>query len=158
MKSILTKEDFKKRLKELTRTGNPSIMGTPLSILLLGDFSEKQFYGTIDQQNFNLTDNSVFSFSGHIIRGQFKEGETGTDVSFIVKPITFSYYWVRIFPLITLLVGNSVFYYFKFYVISVILIFNLFIGAMLVFLIYDERQKGKQLERLFIKQLHLEQN
>jgi hypothetical protein len=155
MKSILTKEDFKKRLKELTRTGN-SIMGTPLAVLLMFDFSDKKFYGTIDELNFNLTDNSVFSFSGHIIKGHFKDGELGTDVSFTVKPITFSYYWIRIFPLIGLLAINAVFLYFKFYVISVILIPNLFIGVMLVFLIYNERQKRKKLEGLFIKQFLLE--
>lgn len=158
MQSNLTTDEFKKKLTELTRIGYPDIMGTPFSILLIFDFSDRKFYGTIDGSDFNITSNAVFSFSGHIIKGHVKDGETGfADISYTVKPITFSYYWIRMIPLIGFLVFNTLFFYLNVKVISVILVCNLFFGGMLAFSIYREKQKKKELEKLFIKQFSLEE-
>lgn len=158
MQSKLTTEEFRKKLTELTRVGYPDIMGTPFSILLIFDFSDRKFYGTINASEFNITSNSVFSFSGHIIKGQFKDtGKGFADISYTVKPITFSYYWIRIIPLIGFLAFNTLFFYLKIQVISVILVCNLFIGAMLSLGIYTEKQKKRELEKLFIQQLSLEE-
>jgi hypothetical protein len=158
MQSTLTTDEFKKRLMELTRVGYPGIMGTPFSIFLIFDFSDRKFYGTIDGSDFNITSNAVFSFSGHIIKGHVKD--TGTrlaDIAYTVKPIAFSYYWIRMIPLIGFLAFNTLFFYFKVQVISVVLVCNLFIGGMLALAIYREKQKRKELENLFIKLLFLEE-
>lgn len=158
MQSNLTTDELKQKLTELTRAGYPYLMGTPLAILLIFDFSNKKFYGMIDESTFKITSNSVFSFSGHIIKGEVKDTETGVaNVSYTVKPILFSYYWIRLIPIIGFLAVNTIFFYFKLQVIPVILMCNLFLVGMFALAIYREKRKKRELEKLFIRHLSLKE-
>ncbi|MBI3221100.1 MAG: hypothetical protein HYZ44_16430 [Bacteroidetes bacterium] len=80
MKSTLSKQDFQKRLEDLT-SKEKDFFFIPY------DFSGKPFCGTYDANTFDLARNSILSNVRMLrIKGEFKESEkTGTDVTYQIR-------------------------------------------------------------------------
>jgi hypothetical protein len=154
MKSGVGNGDFEERLTALTRNGSPVIMGTPFVIFMLFDFSGKKFCGRIENGKFSITNNSVFSSSGHLITGEFKKESEATLVTYTIKPMLFSYYWIRIIPILGFIAFNSVLLYHR-EGSPAILAFNVFFVFMLAFLLFDEKRRKRKLEEIFVDTFRL---
>ena len=73
MKSNLSKDEFKKRLTELTTPGKDFYLITPY------DFSGKPFCGTYDDAKFELTRNSFWRHPIAIqIKGEYKKSDNNS--------------------------------------------------------------------------------
>lgn len=157
MEVKFSNNDFRARLTQLTKPGLPTIMGTPFVIFMLFDTSGKKFYGRMEDGKFSITNNSVFSPSGHLITGEFNKEAEGTLVSYKVKPILFSYYWIRLIPITGFIVFNSVLLYHRETVpFSVVLIPNIFFIIMYVLGVTSEKRRKLKLEKYFIHEFRLE--
>jgi hypothetical protein len=157
MEVKFSNNDFRARLRQLTKLGLPTIMGTPFVIFMLFDTSGKKFYGRIEDGRFSITNNSVFSSSGHLITGEFNNEAEGTLVSYTVKPILFSYYWIRLIPIIGFVAFNSVLLYYRETIpFSVFLVPNIFIAIMYVLGVISEKRRKLKLEKYFIHEFRLE--
>jgi hypothetical protein len=153
MTSNMTIEEFRARLRDLVKKGEPSIMGTPFGILM-ADLSSKPFYGEFNDVEFRLTNNSVLSSSGHIVKGRYRAADSaGTEINYEVRPIRFSYFWRRFVPVFGLIVFNTLLYSIPATVpINVLLAINIFFVVMLVFGLWSEKRQGRKLERRFIEE------
>lgn len=107
MTSKLTKEEFNFRLTKLTKIGEPTLLGTPLAILTVNN-SSRPFFGKINSDKFQLTKNSSFLPIPFTIVGTYRENENKTFVDYQVKPIWFGYLWIRIFPIVGLILFNTI--------------------------------------------------
>lgn len=111
--SRLNLQDFEDKLHNVVTIGDPSIMGTPLAANALFKNSEKKFYGSFDDRSFQLTKNiSLISPIAipYILKGIYSvEKDSTTKISYEVKPIWFGYLWIRLLPLILLILINILF-------------------------------------------------
>lgn len=102
---------FRERLNENTKYGNPRIKGTPFAVFSISGKSNKSFYGTYDKAKFELTKNSTLFPAPFIIIGEINsKNNTQTEITYEVKPIGFGYYWLKYMPIIGILMFNSVLY------------------------------------------------
>lgn len=96
--------EFEEKFKELTKIGNPSLKGNPLAVFSL-NFSQKPFYGYVNQSGFRITKNANIIVIPYLIAGEFKKKGNRTEVKYEIIPMKFGYYWIRIFPVIFNILG-----------------------------------------------------
>jgi hypothetical protein len=157
MTTKLSYKEFQSRLTNLTRIGEPVIMGTPFAIFTTFDFSGKPFYGEFNETEFILTRNKVMPFpTGYIIKGTYN-ANIEAKLIYEVKPISFSYYWIRIAPIVFFVFINTIlFFNLRSFQLDVVLTVNAFllVGTLLVIAV-DKFQK-KSLEKRFCKEFEIE--
>ena len=104
MTSEFNIEEFKGKLKELTKNGYALIKGNPFAIFSI-NFSDKPFYGNIYESEFKITRNANLNLVPYVIIGNFKKSGKQTAVKYEIKPMKFGYYWIRFFPILINIVG-----------------------------------------------------
>jgi len=67
--------EFRNRLKLNTKYGNPKIKGTPFVVFTAYNESEKKFYGTHNDSNFQITKNAFLHPTPYIIVGEIKSNK-----------------------------------------------------------------------------------
>ena len=108
--SRLSLEQFQTALQSNVAEGNPWIKGTPLALFTFFDSKAKYFYGEHSDHDFILTRNAgMFNLTEFVVEGQYLpvHGEPGVIVDYVVKPIPFDYWWVRLMPPIALTVVSA---------------------------------------------------
>jgi hypothetical protein len=111
MISRLNITEFRERLNENTKYGNPKIKGTPFGALYIFRESNKIFFGTYNKNKFELTKNSIVKVTPYIIFGEIQsKNKVQTEVNYKIKPIGFGYYWMKYFLLIGIPIFNLVLY------------------------------------------------
>ena len=109
MTSKLSVSDIKNRLSHHTKIGDPQIKGTPLAIFTIFGQTGKKFYGDFDNLSFQLTKNAPLFPLPYIIQGTFRSiNNSETRLSYKIKPIWFGFLWVRILPILAMIVINIV--------------------------------------------------
>jgi hypothetical protein len=104
--------EFRARLIENTKCGNPKIKGTPFAMLSAFGETDKKFYGSYNKTKFELTKNATFFAAPFIILGEINsKNNTQTEVSYQVKPIGFGYYWMKYMPIFAIIIFNLILYY-----------------------------------------------
>ncbi len=154
MTSELSISDFKYRLNYHTKIGNPQIKGTPFAIFTVFGQSGKEFYGDFDNSNFQLTKNASLFPLPYVIQGTFKsKNNSETRLSYKIKPIWFGYLWVRIIPILALILINGIILtQHQRIETEIILIINIFLLLMfLPILILNYRKKimEKEFRKIF---------
>ena len=112
MHSNLKIADFRKRLRESTKIGNPWVKGDPVVLWFAINRSAKPFYGEVDKSDFNLTTNSNFFPIPYILEGTFKSTKNyKTEIVMNIRPLWFGYLWIRVLPIGVFLVSNYSYFY-----------------------------------------------
>ncbi|WP_377488286.1 hypothetical protein [Pontibacter toksunensis] len=107
MKSSLTATEFYSRLRDITLIGDPELKGSPLIIFTGLNLSSKPFFGEFTESEFRLAKNSTILPTPYLIKGSYTEtGEAGTNIAYEIKPIWFGYLWIRILPVLALILIN----------------------------------------------------
>lgn len=148
----LNTKDFKSRLTDSTTIGEPTIMGTPFAVLTMFDFSGRPFYGEFNNSEFRLARNKIFPFqTGYIIKGKYSTTDSnGTTLKYEIKPIQFYYYWIRVMPVIFLIVLNIMFIKnLGDFTSSEIIVLNIFFLFGLVLMVTVDKFSKKRLEKRF---------
>ena len=102
MISRLTKKEFIKKLKENCVDGDPYQLGSPLAVFSLPTLMKrKKFCGKISNSGFQITSNSLLKLTPYLIKGELKQGK-GLEIDYKVRPIWFGYIFVRIIPILVL--------------------------------------------------------
>ncbi|MBS1950536.1 MAG: hypothetical protein JST37_05970 [Bacteroidetes bacterium] len=105
MKTQLTIENIESRLKELTVTGDPKIMGTPFYVTAINN-SSKPFFGEFDSTTFELIKNTSLLPTPHIIEGTYNSTASVAELNYKIKPIWFGHLWLTFFPIIVVFIIN----------------------------------------------------
>jgi len=143
MISNLKVKDFIKKLEENTTIGNPKIKGTPFSIWTKPVKTSRKFYGEFDKTSFRLTKNSISFPIPYIFVGEFNScSKSSTEVSINVKPIWFGYLWIRILPVVALILINSMLVT-EDTDVEVFILVNIFLVIMFSPILFINRQKNK---------------
>ncbi|PRY85418.1 hypothetical protein BY457_1472 [Marinilabilia salmonicolor] len=107
MISNLNRTDFIKRLEENTKIGNPKIIGTPFGIFTIFGKTKMKFYGEYTDSAFRLTKNAILFQIPYIFEGTLiSKNKTSTEIKFNIRPIWFGYLWIRVLPVLALLLFN----------------------------------------------------
>lgn len=157
MTSRLIIEEFKSRLTNLTRKGDPAIKGTPFYILTALDNYDKPFFGEFDDSKFRLTKN-IFFPTPFIISGNYLQIDTPeTRINYKVQPIWFGYLWIRILPFFCLIFFNFLLIKMASTLLSLDLMIPVNVMLLLMFtpILYTNHQK-KKMERDFISRFEIE--
>ncbi|MHC0440844.1 hypothetical protein [Flavobacterium sp. 3-210] len=146
-------EEFRKRLKQNTKLGNPKISGSPLHAFNLIGEKDKLFYGYSNQNDFKITKNAILHPIPFILEGKIKSKNLNqTEVSYEIIPIKFGYYWIRYFPIIVFILSNTVFIIEE-SPLLVFLIFNtlniIFSSIANIMMNYKKRKFEKNFKRIF---------
>lgn len=151
MTTRLTYKEFESRLTDLTRIGEPTIMGTPFAILTIFDFSGKPFYGLFDKSKFQLARNKILPLpTGYIVTGTYSEADNKTILNYEIKPIAFAYYWIRTAPILFFLFINAVlFFNLRTFELDVILVLNGLVLLVTILVLTVDRFQKKRIERRF---------
>lgn len=148
MTSNLNKTDFIKRLKENTKIGDPKIRGTPFAIFTIFGKTRMKFYGEYTDSEFRLTKNAILFQIPYIFEGTLiSKNTSSTELKFNIRPMWFGYLWIRILPVLALLLFN-------FHLITkennieseVFVIVNVFLVFMFTPIFLTIRQKNKLLK------------
>ena len=161
METRLTYKQFESRLTDLTRIGNPTIMGTPFGIFTIFDLSGKPFYGKFDQSEFQLTRNTTFPLpTGYVVKGTYRKTESGhTKLDYEIRPIWFSYYWARFFPFFCFIFINGVLLFnLKTLQWDIVLTLNGFCALMSILAIGVDKVQKWRLEKRFQAEFEVEDN
>lgn len=146
-------EEFRKRLKQNTKLGNPKISGSPLHAFNLIGEKDKLFYGYSNQNDFKITKNAILHPIPFILEGKIKSKNLNqTEISYKIIPIKFGYYWIRYFPIFAFVLSNTVFIieesplvvYLLFNTLNII--FSLIANIMMH---YNKRKFEKNFKRVF---------
>jgi hypothetical protein len=157
MTSRLTKTEFELRLKNLTRKGEPTIMGTPLAILRAFDISGKPFFGEYSEANFRLARNKILPSNGYIIEGHFSEFDKKTKLDYEIKPISFTYYWIRLVPILAFCFFNGVLLFsLKTFQWNIILTINGILGLMTFVALQIDKFQRRAIEARFLEEFDVE--
>lgn len=158
MTTRLTYKEFESRLTDLTRIGQPTIMGTPFAIFTIFDFSGKPFYGVFDNSKFQLARNKVFPLpSGYIVNGTYSESDNKTILNYVIKPIAFAYYWIRTAPMLFFLFINAVLFFdLRTFRLDVILTLNGFVLLMTILSLTVDRFQKREINKRFQEEFGVE--
>ncbi len=154
MTSKLGLSDFKNRLSNHTKIGDPKIKGTPFAIFTIFGQSGKKFYGDFDNSSFQLTENASFFPLPYVIKGTFKsQNNSETRLSYKIKPIWFGFLWVRILPILALILINGILLTqnqrIETEIILIINIFLLFMFLPILILNYKKKRMEKEFREIF---------
>ncbi|MEN2412940.1 hypothetical protein [Flavobacterium mesophilum] len=110
---------------------------------------DKLFYGNINQNDFKITKNAILHPIPFVLEGKIKsKNETLTEITYVITPIKFGYYWIRYFPFIAFALFNTIFIIEK-SPLLVYLLFNFFIVIIGSFANFRIFYKKKKFERAF---------
>ena len=151
MKSKIDITEFRNRLKDNTKIGSPKLK-IPLGFFSIFTDNSKCFYGDFDESTFRLIKNSNFFSTLYFLKGTYKKTEKNLIVNYTLEPVgKFRIAWVKYFPIVALIMFNSVFYFEIKPPIKIYIIFNVFI----VFIPFLSRLKiewqNRKLKRKFNK-------
>jgi hypothetical protein len=152
MKSKIDITEFRNRLKDNTKIGSPKLKIYCGILSIFSNDNSKFFYGKYDNSTFELIKNSNFFPSFYFLKGTYKNAEKNLTVNYSLEPVgKLRVAWVKYFPIIALIICNSIFYLQAKPPTEVYIIFNLFIVFIsIVSRLNIKRQNGK-LERKFNK-------
>ncbi|MBS1978450.1 MAG: hypothetical protein JST46_13855 [Bacteroidetes bacterium] len=154
MKTQLTIDNIEARLRELTVTGDPKIMGTPFYVTAINN-SSKPFLGEFDSTTFELTKNTSLLPTPYIIEGTYNSTADGTELNYKIKPIWFGHIWLRVFPIIALVIINwAILKNPTFFPTVERIIFNAF-GLLMFSPILIVNFQKKKMERDFVNEFKL---
>lgn len=151
MISKLNKSDFKKRLEQNTKIGDPKIIGTPFAVFTMFGKTRMKFYGDYTDSNFRLTKNAILYPIPYIFEGTIKsKDKTTTEISINIKPIWFGYLWIRILPALSLIFINLIFLINGDTIgIEIYFLVNIFLLCMFTPIVFTIRQKNRLLKDFF---------
>jgi hypothetical protein len=153
MTSKLSLSEFRNRIKENLDIGSPKLKLSPLSVFTMFGETSKPFYGNYDDTSFRLTANSTISPTFYILKGEYKKVNATVTINYnIVSPSQFHKFWIRFFPLVGWLAGNSVFFFDSRNVPNeVYVVFNSFWVVASLFSIWYNKRKKRKLEEKFLE-------
>lgn len=159
MISELNFEEFHKILNELTVEGTPSYKGSLFAFFTI-NFSDKPFYGYISKHDFEISKNSNIWLVPFTICGNYKKSGDKTEVDYEIQPIKFGYYWIKVMSIIFLIIGLVVLYgvistFYHHGEISPIILLFFFTLFFSIFANVDLYLKKKNIEKLFLKKLKI---
>lgn len=141
--------EFRDRLKLNTKYGNPKIKGTPFVMFTAYNEADKMFYGRHNDSSFQITKNTFLHPTPYIIVGKIKSNKKNeTEIKYKIKPIGFGYYWLKYFPLVTLLIFNTIFFI-KAESIEIIIMFNFILVFLSIFIYFKTKRKKNKMENEF---------
>jgi len=144
----LTVIEIKEILKQNTVWGNPKIKGTPLAHLT--DFDRKKFfYGTISNNEFSLTYNSLYFPIPYLVTGKMKYAHKERIIELEIKKIPFGYYWIRIGIPIIIIATNIILIKIQDIPNTIIILNNIISLPIFAFILnYQKKQRTKLLKAL----------
>jgi hypothetical protein len=151
MTSKLSLSEFRNRIKENLDIGSPKLKLSPLSVFTMFGETSKPFYGNYDDTSFRLTTNSTISPTFYILEGKYKKVNATVTINYnLVSPSKFHKVWMNFFPILALVVVNSVFFAnnssFKAFVV-----FNSFWFVASLFSLWYNKRKKRKLEEKFLE-------
>ena len=151
MKTKIDITEFRNRLKENTKIGSPKLK-IEWGILSIFANNSKCFYGKFDNSTFELITNSNFSPSFYLIKGKYKKTEENLIVNYNIEPIDkLRIAWIKYFPIIALIMFNSIFYFEVKPPIEIYIIFNAFIIFISFIMKPIIKWQNRKLKRKFNK-------
>lgn len=149
MKSKIDITEFRNRLKDNTKIGSPKLK-IPLGFFSIFTDNSKHFYGKFDNSTFEIIKNSNFFPSFYFLKGTYKNIEKSLIVNYSLEPIgKLRIAWIKYFPIIALIICNSIFYFHAKPPIEVYFIFNLFIFFISVVSRLNIKRQNRNLKRKF---------
>jgi hypothetical protein len=151
MKSKIDITEFRNRLKENTKIGSPKLK-IPLGFFSIFTDNSKYFYGNFDNSTFELIKNSNFSPYFFFLKGTYKKDEKNLNVNYRLEPVgKIRIAYLKYFPIIALILFNSIFYFEIKPPIEIYVIFNVLIVFSAIFSRLNVKWQNKKLERKFNK-------
>jgi hypothetical protein len=151
MKSKIDITEFRNRLKDNTKIGSPKLK-IPLGFFSIFTDNSKCFYGNFDNSTFELISNSNFSISFYFLKGTYKIIEKNLTVNYSVEPVgKLRIAWIKYFPIIALIMFNSIFYFEAKPPIEIYILFNVFIIFISIFSRLNIKWQNRKLKRKFNK-------
>ena len=151
MKSRIDITEFRNRLKDNTKIGNPSLK-IPWGILSIFNSNSKSFYGNFDNSTFELITNSNFSPSLYVLKGTYKKTNESLTVNYSFEPIgKLRITYVKYFPIIAMILCNCIFYFEAKPPKEIYFLFNIFIILIYFFSILKIKWQNKKLKKKFNK-------
>jgi len=127
MESEIDITEFRNRLKDNTKIGSPKLK-IPLGFFSIFTDNSKCFYGNFDNSNFEIIKNSNFSLAFYLLKGTYKSSGKKLIVNYSIEPVgKLRIAWIKYFPIIALIMCNSLFYFEIKPPIEIYFGFNLFI-------------------------------
>lgn len=151
MKSKIGINEFRNKLKDHTK------IGTSSSKIQWGIFSifadnSKCFYGHFDNSTFELITNSNFYPPFYILKGTYKITEKNLTVNYSFEPVgKLRIVWIKYFPIIALIMCNSIIYFEAKPTIKIYIIVNAVIILISVFSRINIKWQNRKLKRKFNK-------
>jgi hypothetical protein len=151
MKSKIDITEFRNRLKDNTKIGSPKLK-IPLGFFSIFTDNSKCFYGRFDNSTFEIIKNSSFVPSLYFLKGTYEKTEKSLTVNYSLEPVgKLRLVWVKYFPIIALIMCNSIFYFQAKPPTKVYLIFNLFIVFISIVSKLNIKWQNRNLKRKFNK-------
>ncbi|NHM03699.1 hypothetical protein [Flavobacterium celericrescens] len=151
MKSKIDITEFRNRLKDNTKIGSPKLK-IPLGFFSIFTDNSKCFYGRFDNSTFEIIKNSSFVPSLYFLKGTYEKTEKSLTVNYSLEPVgKLRLVWVKYFPIIALIMFNSIFYFQVKPSMKVYLIFNLFIIFISIVSKLNIKWQNRNLKRKFNK-------
>jgi hypothetical protein len=155
MKSKIDITEFRNRLKENTKIGSPKHK-IPLGFFSLFIENSKYFYGNFDNSNFEIIKNSNFFPSFYFLKGTYKNIENSLIVNYTIEPLgKLRIAYIKYFPIIALIIFNSIFYFQAKPPIEIYIIFNLFIVFFSIISRLNIIRQNRNLKRKFNKMFEI---
>jgi len=155
MKSKIDITEFRNRLKENTKIGSPKHK-IPLVFFSLFTENSKYFYGNFDNSTFEIIKNSNFFQSFYFLKGTYKNIEKSLIVNYSIEPLgKLRIAYIKYFPVIALIIFNSIFYFQAKPPIEIYIIFNLFIVFISIISRLNIIRQNRNLKRKFNKMFEL---
>jgi len=150
MQSNLSLSEFRRRLTDNTEIGSPKAALGQVRVFPLSG-AVKPFYGFFDDSGFSLTINSLKSSTFFIIKGNYKNGNNGVEVDYIVEAGNkYQQFWSHYSPIILILAINIFFLFFARGLRRASTIVNLFLLFLAFYSRWYEERKRQRLEKKFI--------
>lgn len=151
MKSKLDITEFRNRLEDNTEIGSPKLK-IPLGFFSIFTDNSKCFYGRFDNSTFEIIKNSNFVPSLYFLKGTYQNTEKILTVNYSLEPVgKVRLAWIKYFPIIVLIICNSIFYFQVKPPTKVYIIFNLFIVFFTIVSRINIKRQNKELQEKFNK-------
>lgn len=155
MKSKIDITEFRNRLKENTKIGSPKHK-IPLVFLSLFTENSKCFYGNFDNSTFEIIKNSNFFPSFYFLKGTYKNIEKSLIVNYTIEPLgKIRVAYIKYFPVIAMIIFNSIFYLHAKPPIEIYIISNLFIVFISIISRLNIIRQNRNLKRKFNKMFEI---
>jgi len=155
MKSKIDITEFRNRLKENTKIGSPKLK-IPLGFFSIFTENSKYFYGNFDNSTFEIIKNSNFFPSFYFLKGTYKNIEKSLIVNYTIEPLgKLRVAYINYFPVISLIIFNSIFYFHAKPPIEIYIISNLFIVFISIISRLNIIRQNRNLKRKFNKMFEI---